>query len=589
MKETEAKQCQNCHQDFVIEQDDKEFYVRMGVSIPTFCPECREIRRIAFRNEHSLYKRKCDLCGKMVVSRVSPDKPYPMYCRECWHSDKWDAMEYGHEYDFSKPFFSQFKELLFLVPSVSILNSNMVNSDWANQETDDKNCYLNVGGHFNEDSAFNTYEFKSGNCFDNFWLMLGELCYENIVCERAYKVAFSESCDDCQDVYFSFDCRNCSNCFGCAGLRNKQYCIWNEQKTKEEYKAFMATRPFSTHEKLRAMRDKAAAIWENTPHKPLWILKSNDASGNYIINSKNVHNTWSGEEVENSKHLYITAFLKECWDASSYGWGELCYECSSSVGMYNSKMTMFGVGTGGAETMHSTNLDHCHTMNSCHNCFGCVGLKSKEYCIFNKQYTKEEYETLLLKIKRQMEEMPYVDGKGRMYGYGESFPIEISNYGYNETVAQDYYPLTRDEALVEGYPWCDYESESKYELSDYVIPEDMDEVKDDILEKVLKCEVSGKQYRLIPMELAFYRRMNFPIPRKSPLTRHKERMVHLLPRKLWHRHCACNGAKSESGVYKNTIEHFHGDKPCPNEFETSYAPEKPEIVYCEKCYQTEIY
>src|SRR3989338_6959860 len=113
--------------------------------------------------------------------------------------------------------------------------------------------------------------------------------------------------------------------------------------------------------------------------------------------------------------------------------------------------------------------------------------------------------------------MPYVDGKGRMYGYGESFPIEISNYGYNETVAQDYYPLTRDEALVEGYPWCDYESESKYELSDYVIP----------------------------MDLAFYRRMNFPIPRKSPLTRHKERMVHLLPRKLWHRHCACNGAKSE--------------------------------------------
>src|SRR3989338_1357837 len=211
--DSQIKQCQNCHQDFVIEQDDKEFYVRMGVPIPTFCPECREIRRIAFRNEHSLYKRKCDLCGKMVVSRVSPDKPYPMYCRECWHSDKWDAMEYGHEYDFSKPFFSQFKELLFLVPSVSILNSNMVNSDWANQETDDKNCYLNVGGHFNEDSAFNTYEFKSGNCFDNFWLMLGELCYENIVCERAYKVAFSESCDDCQDVYFSFDCRNCSNCF----------------------------------------------------------------------------------------------------------------------------------------------------------------------------------------------------------------------------------------------------------------------------------------------------------------------------------------------------------------------------------------
>ena len=32
-----------------------------------------------------------------------------------------------------------------------------------------------------------------------------------------------------------------------------------------------------------------------------------------------------------------------------------------------------------------------------------------------------------------------------------------------------------------------------------------------------------------------------------------------------------------------------GGGKCTNEFETSYAPERPEIVYCESCYQKEVY
>ena len=41
------------------------------------------------------------------------------------------------------------------------------------------------------------------------------------------------------------------------------------------------------------------------------------------------------------------------------------------------------------------------------------------------------------------------------------------------------------------------------------------------------------------------------------------------PVKLWHRKCM--------------------NKGCNNEFETSYAPERPEIVYCESCYNQEVY
>ena len=76
-------------------------------------------------------------------------------------------------------------------------------------------------------------------------------------------------------------------------------------------------------------------------------------------------------------------------------------------------------------------------------------------------------------------------------------------------------------------------------------------------------------FRILPEDLKFYRRMNLPLPRLCPNCRHYQRLKQRNPLKLWHRKCMKEG--------------------CTNEFETSYAPNRPEIVYCEKCYQQEVY
>jgi hypothetical protein len=187
-----------------------------------------------------------------------------------------------------------------------------------------------------------------------------------------------------------------------------------------------------------------------------------------------------------------------------------------------------------------------------------------------------------------MNAAPYVDSRGRKYGYGEFFPFDLSLFGYNETAAMDYYPLTRDEALAGGFPWSDYESDAKYDFSDYRIPDDIKDVKDDILEKILKCEASSKPYRLIPMELQFYRRLGLPVPRRSPLQRHKDRIAKLPPRRLFERTCECGGSGVAKNGYKNTVAHQHGAGKCEAGISTPYAPDRPELVYCETCYQGEI-
>ena len=101
--------CQNCKQDFIIEPDDFGFYEKIKVPPPTFCWRCRYIRRLLDRNEYNFYKRKCDATGKDVISIYRPDAPFPVYEQEYWKSDKFDATQYGRDFDFARTFFEQYE------------------------------------------------------------------------------------------------------------------------------------------------------------------------------------------------------------------------------------------------------------------------------------------------------------------------------------------------------------------------------------------------------------------------------------------------------------------------------------------------
>ncbi len=244
-------------------------------------------------------------------------------------------------------------------------------------------------------------------------------------------------------------------------------------------------------------------------------------------------------------------------------------------------------------------LSYCRMCHSSNNLFGCVGLKKKQYCIFNKQYTKEEYEQLVPKIIEHMNSMPYVDKKGRVYKYGEFFPPELSPFSYNETIAQEYFPLTKESAIEQGYSWKDPEERNiPITIKSEDLPDHIKDVDDSILKQIISCEHKGTcneqcttAFKIIPQELEFYRKMNLPLPRLCPNCRHYQRIKQRNPLKLWKRKCQCQGQianSKEQIVYKNTIVHTHGTEPCPNEFETTYAPDRSEIIYCESCYNSEV-
>ena len=554
----ETKNCQNCKNDFTIDSEDFNFYEKIKVPPPTFCPECRQQRRYAWRNERTLYRRNCDLCGKSSVTIYHPQSPYKVYCLKCWWSDKWDAKESSQDFDFSRPFFEQFHELQLKVPRISLLTKNSSNSEYTHHSGNNKNCYLSFAVFDCEDIMYSTRVFFSKQVCDSiFSIGQCELLYEGISTYKSYNSQYCFLIKDCFDCLYCFDLHNCSNCFMCFNLRNKKYCIHNIQYSREEYLKFIKNLNLSSYETRNIFKKEYIEMIEKKViHKAAVIEQSVNCSGNFISRSKNVKSAFNIEDSENLKYaIDISREMFNSMDVYNNGIKcEFIYETHGVIGSSN----VFFVHM----SYDNSFVQYCDSVNNTNNLFGCVGLKKDNYCIFNKQYEKDEYLKLREKIIKHMK---------KTGEYGEFFPASISPVSYNESQGQVYVPLSKEEALRKGFRWQDNVliTKGKETILPENIPDSILDIDDKITSEILKCIFCERNYNIIPQELKFYRQLSIPIPRKCPNCRYLDRITLRSPRKLWHRHCMKEG--------------------CPNEFETSYAPDRPEIVYCERCYQQEVY
>jgi len=158
--------------------------------------------------------------------------------------------------------------------------------------------------------------------------------------------------------------------------------------------------------------------------------------------------------------------------------------------------------------------------------------------------------------------------------YGEFFPFSVSPFPYWDTVAQEHFPLTKEEVLAKGYNWREPTVRSYIVTKEWHdLPGSISEVTDEILKETISCEHNGecaeqctKAFKITPAELKFYREMNIPLPTLCYQCRHASRVKTRNPLKLWDRACA----------------------KCAVAIKTSYAPERPEVIYCETCYNAEV-
>ncbi len=556
------KICGQCSAEFGITEDDLAFHDKLSpvfggkkelIPPPLLCPDCRLQRRLAHRNEKSLYHRTCDKTGKQIISIYAPERPVVVYEKNEWWSDGWSGFDYAREIDFSRSFLEQFSELQRTVPRMSLQQEHNENSDYSSNVSHLKNCYLLFSADFSQDCAYGVWVERSRDCIDTFCIDECEHSYECVFCQKLYGCRFAYDSSQCSDCAFILDCRGCKNCFLCWGLRNKEHCIANVQYTKEEYQKKMREFPLSSYRNTEAAGKQFVEMLMKAPRQSMRkhgsIVESTGDLLQNCGNCKNCYELREGRDCVNSIGFQATD-ARDC----TYVMGELGYENCECFPMPQHSAFNLNCYTG-------NDLYYCDMcMQNCKNCFGCVGLKHAQYCILNRQYTKEEYEILVPKIIGQM----------RSTGaWGEFLPMNYSLFGYNESEAQHYFPLEKNTALERGLPWTGQTEGKKKErkTSPVELPDDIADVDDALSEKILTCVVSGKQYKVIPQELKFYKKMGIPVPRKSPDQRHLERMAQRNPRHLWERQCM----------------------KCKKTIQTTYAPNRPEIVYCEECYLKEVY
>ncbi|MDD4530300.1 MAG: hypothetical protein PHO80_01980, partial [Candidatus Gracilibacteria bacterium] len=532
---------------------------KFNIPAPTLCPDCRQQRRLAFRNERKLYKRKCDLSGKEIISIYSPDKPYKVYGQDEWWSDKWDPMDYGRDFDFGRGFFEQFEKLSYDVPKSSILNKNLENSYYCGNTSNSKNCYLCFVTTNGLDSYYLHSAVNCTNCMDLFWCYDCIDCYDCVKTNNSYNCFFCFDSSNCSDCRYIINGDGLKNCYFCNNLKNKQYYILNKEYSKEEYNKII-NKIDTDLSVFSEYNQRFEILNKKIPYRFSNIQNSENCSGDYITNSNNCLNSFAVDNVDSCKYCYDIDWSRNCYDlylagAETVGtYLELSYEIINS---YRAFCVLF-CSSVWEDCKYSFYLDECF---NCSNCFGCIGLRNKKYCILNKQYTKEEYEKLVPKIIEHMK---------KTGEWGEFFPASISPFGYNETEAQERFVLTKEEVIKKGFKWSDYEPPfPKVEkiIPANKLPDNIKDIPDDILNRAIECEVTKKLFRIIKQELEFYRKHNLPIPKKHPDQRHLDRMNTRNPRKIYDRKC---------------------DK-CGTDIKTTYSPDRSEIVYCEGCYNKEFY
>ena len=392
---------------------------------------------------------------------------------------------------------------------------------------------------------------RNKSCVDYHWISRSELCYDCSFIDNCYHCFCLDHCQNCNECHFSYDLKGCKHCVFCSNLRQAEYCIFNEQLSREAYNKRLKELRLDTYTGFRRAKNLfLGELRSRFPFRATHQVRCENCEGTNHSNSRNIYGCF---EADTSEDVLFSTYLGETYnsiDVNYMGFDrcELSYQCIGCTSLYR--------GISCDSCWHNSDISYCSYCFSSKNCFGCLSLKRKEYCILNKQYSKEEYERLVPKIVERMRE----DGE-----WGEFFPISLSPFAYNETVANDWFPRSKEEAHSAGYRWRDLER-SDSAAEEIEIPDCISDVDDSILLATLICAETGRSFRIDRNELKLYRQMGVPLPKTCPDVRQKERLSIHSPWQLWHSRCHKTGVQIATALNPQGPEQVYSVEAYIKEF-----------------------
>jgi len=517
-----TRTCIETGEEFEITAQEIEMLKLLRVPPPTITWWAAMRREGAFLAGYDLFLRPT-LNATNAISFYDPATTVPLVTKTHWQSDTFDAMAYNQDAKTDEPFFEQWQRLSNSVPRSALVQHGIKeNSDWVTYGMDYKDgygCYAGIGM---EDAI---YSDSCGYCqhvLETNFSGYCEFCYDSVMCLRSSRLLFCERCEESVSLTFCLACKNCSDCFGCTNLKNKHFCFLNEQLTEEDYKRHLSNIDLTEARIIAEWKSKIAAVWSRTFRCANHILRAEDELGDDIEDSRSAY----GVSIRQSERVYGSYGIVECRDImwSFYPKGsERCYGCKDTI--HSSEATIC------IACDHCIDIKYSESLIHCEHCFGCIGLKHKRFCLFNKQYTEEEYWRLVDAIKSTMLE------RGE---YGEFFPYSASPFAYNASHAGMLFPLSKEEVTRLGGRWYDAAQVTlNANIEDVsAIPERLADVTDAIVKRRFRCPETGRAFFFTAPQLALHRELGVALPRRHSLIDRIRRTLKTLPPRLYTRTCA---------------------------------------------------
>lgn len=524
--------------------------VEAAIPAPDTCPHCCHRDRMAFRNERSLYHRNSAVSGKQILSQYHPDSlrgaQYQVMTEEEWRSDVFDPFAYGREVDFNRPFFEQHFELHKAVPRMSLVNLQNENSPYTTHTGYSKSCYLLPCSENCDNCYYGRFVQGCNACVDCTGAERSELCYECFQISNCYRCAYLSLSQNCSQCYFSEALIGCKNCLFCTNLRQAQYCIQNRPVAPEEFEE-QVSKILSSAAGIEQARTEWLALIANRPRRAANIRNSEDCTGDFILDSRGCSACTEITSCENCCDLITGYKIQDSRRSSNvYLDCELIYEMIGCTQIYHCAF--------GNYVFRSRDVLYSEFIYDSKDLFGCVGLTRGEYCILNRRYSPSEYAAIAGRLVRHMQ------STGE---WGRPVPPVNSPYGYNESVASDFSPLSREAAIGLGFLWRDINKSEAAVVSSEGPPDRIDQCSAEVTAGTYRCAAGGEPFKIIARELEFYLKNRIAPPKVCPRCRHLRREALRFPAEFHDARCA----------------------ECSTPVKTNLPPQMHSSLRCEQCYQ----
>jgi hypothetical protein len=434
-----------------------------------------------------------------------------------------------------KPFLEQFSEFFREIEQeCSIHHTTSENCEYTNKLSFAKNCYLSNTVIRDVSNIFYSFSIKenSHNVFNSVivWNNCDNIYFWVWIIESS-NIFYSKYIISSSNIWFSTNLIGCSECIFCDSLENKKYCIENKEYSKEEYS--------KKKEDILKQKENFLSFFKNIKIK--WKNQGENIIQSYFVReSENVENGFICYRVKNGRNIM---FL--WWENQN----ENMYDFCDGWTVGNSDIYGVNWAWGWSQNIYlskwiirSSNIYYCYNLDSCSFCLGCINLQNKSYCIFNKEYSKEEWEKKVEEIFSRMDQD---------WVLGEFFPGTMNPYYFNDTLASLMINFSKEEVIKKWYMWRDEKIKADIPQSGemiYVNPPVLSDILEntpparsslppqsrgtegeflsslqsfdssgvwkinpEILKKII-IDSSGNYYKIVPTEYDFLIKYALPIP-----------------------------------------------------------------------------